>query len=70
MIVSLITSQNDTTPKREIGGALRPRRLITSQNDTTPKPRFDDLLLYVGLITSQNDTTPKLLVFIYRGLMV
>ena len=34
---SLITSQNDTAPKRGLRRLRRHRRLITSQNDTAPK---------------------------------
>ena len=58
-LVGLITSQNDTAPKRRLCTGCRRRRLITSQNDTAPKPSRRSASGLDGLITSQNDTAPK-----------
>ena len=55
----LITSQNDTTPKRVVKSVRIRCCLITSQNDTTPKLLFLYVQQLLSLTTSQNDTTPK-----------
>ena len=55
----LITSQNDTAPKRVGVGLDRSLGLITSQNDTAPKPEVEITQVPGRLITSQNDTAPK-----------
>ena len=55
----LITSQNDTAPKRSVALARHGDGLITSQNDTAPKQVGVAVPSLHGLITSQNDTAPK-----------
>ena len=55
----LITSQNDTAPKRRNPRRSRRASLITSQNDTAPKRGRSPRRSGTRLITSQNDTAPK-----------
>ena len=55
----LITSQDDTAPKRSRRSAKRDACLITSQDDTAPKLASGEVRRPPGLITSQDDTAPK-----------
>ena len=58
----MITSQDDTAPKRRSGSQHTPVRLITSQDDTAPKLNGSSACSWRCLITSQDDTAPKLAV--------
>ena len=56
---SLITSQIDTAPKRELSQVEHGERLITSLIDTAPKQNANANAEPERLITSQIDTAPK-----------